>query len=207
MFIEDGRGSSIKAAVNPRHMLRTVAMNVSYAALNTLDHGTSWTFPFVDITPAGADDYFLYIRNENITDHIIARVNISSTEPGFVQVHVVSGTASGGTAVTPVQRNTGSTNDPELDVQSGTDITGLTNDGILDILPLTQGRSGGQAIAVAGLNYSFDPIVLARDSAIALLWTETSGTITGTVSIVRRELSLVETVDDDRLTRSLITDP
>lgn len=177
-MLEDGRGSGRKAEVSPLFQLITQAISVPVVAFDTI-LGFVWTIPFEDIDPAGADDYFLYLRNDGTPDLLVSRLTVSSTVAGRLEIHKVTGTPSGGTDIDPVNRNLGATRLPSATTESGTDITGLTNAGIIGFTELVADTENDN-------NLGAEPIVLPRNTAIALLWSETTGVLTGNLTLVQR---------------------
>ena len=188
MQIEDGRGSGRKAEVTSLFQLATRSVAIHAIAYNTLVNGATWTVPFDAIDPAGADDYFLYIRNDNSVDLVLGKLSVSSTVAGFIEVQKVTGTPAGGTDVVPVARNIGSLKQPNATIQTGTDITGLSSGGVLEFITLEANIGTGSTTNIATL--TDDPIVIPRDSAIAFLWTVSTGVLTGNVTLIERAITL-----------------
>lgn len=142
--------------------------------------GRVWSVPFKAIDPANANDYFLYIKNSGSDVIEITDFRLQSTVVGTVEVQVVSGTASGGSDITLVGRNLGLQLTPEnTTIQSGVDITGLTNDGIIFFIPI------GSVETLVPLKTSAG-IIISPGKAIALLWDKASGVLSGTVSLHER---------------------
>lgn len=181
MFIEDAL-SSIKARVNSVGQQLVQAITESRTAQNTLRDGLVWTLPFDAVDPTGADDYFAYMLNsESDFDLVITRIHVASTVAGTLEVQAVTGTASGGTAVTLEPRNLGSTKLPSGTFETGVDITGLTDAGHLEHVEL-------EANVMQTVSLFDDPIVVPDTFAVALLWTEATGVLTGGITIELRKL-------------------
>ncbi len=139
--------------------------------------GKVWSVPFKAIDPASTDDYFIYIKNDGNKIIEVTDFRLSSTVVGTVEVQVVSGTASGGSSLTPVGRNLGVQLVPTNTIlQSGSDITGLNNDGVLFFIPLEVVNKLVSLRTTAG-------ILITPGKSIALLWTAGTGAITGTISL------------------------
>lgn len=183
MIIQDGTGSKTSAKVNSDNSLKTTAIvepRDHYIAQKT---GRVWSVPFEAVDPTGADDYFLYIKNNNNDYNLnITDIRISSTVVGLAEVHAVSGDASGGTSITAVSRLVGSTLSPTATLEYGVDITGLSNDGILFFIDID---ATGKLIHLR----TTSNIILPPGNAIALLWSAGTGALTGTVSIVEEEIA------------------
>jgi hypothetical protein len=139
--------------------------------------GKVWSLPFKGVDPTGADDYFFYLKNDGTTNIRITDIRISSTVAGLAELQIVTGTASGGSAITPVGRNLGIPATLVATVESGADITGLTNGGILFFLPMDTANKE-QHLTTSSR------VIIPPGSAVALLWPESTGILTGVVSIV-----------------------
>jgi hypothetical protein len=140
--------------------------------------GKVWSIPFENIDPTGADDNFIYIKNTGSENNInVTDIRISSTVAGQAKVIAVTGTAAGGTDITPVSRKVGSGVAPTATIQSGSDITGLTDEGILFFLQL-------DTIDKEEHLRTTSNIIIQPNQAIAIQWEEATGILTGIVSIV-----------------------
>lgn len=129
MFQIMGALSRIVADVTKSHMLRT------YSVADTLQHheaimnSRTWTVA-ASVTPVGPSDYFLYIRNTSANyPLLITRIEVDTAAAETVEIHQVTGTQTGGTAVVPNNRTVSSDNQPQAIVESGTDILGLSKVG------------------------------------------------------------------------------
>jgi len=89
-----------------------------------------WTLRFTN-TPTGAGDNFFYLRNDGTKDIVITDIRISSSVVTQIFYNHVSGTPVGGTTVTPLNRNLGSSVTPSATIEQGVDITGLTDIGVV----------------------------------------------------------------------------
>ncbi len=180
--IEDGTGSGRSVAVNFENRILTAAIVTSeHHHINETD-GNAWSVSFENIDPTDADDYFFYFKNTSSdSSYIIPKIRLASSVGGQAEFHVVSGIAAGGNDDTPVNRNTGFPNTIEGIIQTGVDITGITNDGILAFMQLD--TADRQYV----LNIE-SHIVVAPSKAVALLWEEGYGVLTGTVTIYKEAL-------------------
>jgi len=182
MFVEGG-ASSKRAEVNSLNQLETMAMRVSRTAWMTLREGVTWTVPFDAVDPTGTDDYFLFIRNDGPTPLAITRISISTTVAGGLEVQAVTGDPSGGTAVTVVNRQVGNNKTPDTTIESGVNITNLTDAGVIEFAELL-------AATQHDLSLQDEPIVLVQNQEIALLWTAATGILSGNVTLeLMKELS------------------
>ena len=175
--IEDGTGLGFQTKVNSDNRLAIDAVQKSEEHFTNEDRGKVWTLPFENIDPADADDIFFYFKNTSSTVHYnLTSIRIASSVVGQVKLLVVSGTASGGTDITPVNRNLGSSNVVTASVQTGSDITGLTDDGTLGFIQLdTVDRQ-------FKLGFGSE-IIITPNKAIVLIWEPATGILTGTISI------------------------
>ena len=131
-MIEDGTGTGRKARVGSDFKLATSSeVRASLEVLN--EEGAVWSVPMDAIAPSGATK-FLYILNNGTSPLGIALIRISSSAAGVFRFLKVTGTAAGGTAVTPTPCKTDSTVPLPGGVQSGASITGLTDAGLLTAL-------------------------------------------------------------------------
>jgi len=90
----------------------------------------SWTLRFTN-TPTGAGDNFFYLKNDGLKDLSLTDIRISSSVVTEILYNHVSGTAVGGTTITPLNRTLGSSKSPDATIEQGVDITGLTDIGVI----------------------------------------------------------------------------
>jgi hypothetical protein len=128
--ISDGTGKGNLAKVDVINRLTVHSVSDDrYAALNT---GKAWSFDFDAVDPAGADDYFVYIKNTSATEtFLFTDLRVSSTVAGAVEVHKVTGTPTyvGETAMPQTSRNLASDNSAPMTANYDANITGLTSAG------------------------------------------------------------------------------
>lgn len=139
----------------------------------------AWALYFTN-TPTGANDNFFYIKNDGTKDLFIQDIRISSTVPTQIFYNHVSGTAVGGTAVVPTNRNLGSSITPIATIEQGVDITGLTNLGVIFF----------EECAVANTMYHLrvtSNIIIPQGQAMAFQRVEATGLINCVVSLVEAE--------------------
>lgn len=137
---------------------------------NSRDVGRTFTMSFDDLD-AAAGDYVAYLKNTDTNGRqlVIHKYKIASTIAGAAKVSFVTGTAAGGSTITPVNTNKGSSIAASATVLGNSAITGLTEDGVIEIvgLPAT-GIHSSQAD---------DVIRLGQNDAIAIEWDRGANTI------------------------------
>ena len=133
---------------------------------------------YFEVTPVGADDYFLYLKNNGNADISITDIRISSTVATNIFLDHVTGTPSyvTGTAAEITNRNLGSSSVPAIDVKYDTDITALTKVGVLLF----------QECPATDTLYHFrssSTIIIPQGQAIALRRVAATGLITCLISV------------------------
>ena len=126
LIIEDGVGTGKTVGVTEENRLKVSA--VSYSSEHEVNHHDGQAYSLgSSLTPTGAGDCFLYIKNDSDTDMIITEfmLNAASDETITFKIND-SGTPVGGTTITPVNRNAGSGNAADVTALNGVDITGLS---------------------------------------------------------------------------------
>ena len=136
-----------------------------------------WSLPFEDVDPTAADDYFFYLKNTGTVNLSVPDIRLSTTVAGAVQVKWVTGTAGGSlSTLTPVNRYLGSPNQPTATVNYSVDITGLTDAGELFRIDLP---TAGQLVKM----HTTGNILIPPGQAIALIWDQSTGVLSGSVSL------------------------
>jgi hypothetical protein len=182
MKIQDGTGTQNTARVTGDNRLSANSVSIPSEHFIARNTGKVWSITFKDIDPAGADDYFLYIKNNsNVNEYNISDILMTSTVAGQLEMQVVSGTATGGTTNTPVSRKVGSVATPDTTIETGVDITGLTNDGIMYLLTLSANTNKELLTA--------SQVVIQPGQAVALLWGESTGILSGTITLVEEPVN------------------
>lgn len=175
--IEDGTGGGSKAKVTQDNLLRVAARTKKQVRAVTEVEGKVWSINFEDVDPAGADDYFFYIKNTG-TEHLeVLDITMASTVAGRAQVRFVTGIAVGGSAIAPVSRNSLFSIIPTAITESGVDITGLTNAGTLFYMWFDTVNRGEKLAPDSSM-------LIEPGGALAILWEEASGILTGTITLV-----------------------
>ena len=164
------------ADVNKRKQLETNSETKGHDHVTNEETGKVWIIPFENVDPTGANDNFFYIKNTGVNNLEITDLRISSSVVGQLKVNKVSGVAVGGTAVTPISKNTGKSVTPVAIIETGVDITGLTVDGTWYFPQLDVVNREEHLITTSR-------IILAPNGAMALQWEPATGILTGTVTV------------------------
>jgi len=140
--------------------------------------GRVWSVYFT-VTPAGANDYFFYLKNTGTNDLFISDIRISSSVASTIFYEVVSGTPSyiTGTDITPTNRNLGSSQVPTATVKYDTDITGLTSGGVIFFEECT---TANQRYKIS----TSSNIIIPQGKAIAFKREAATGAIECVVSLI-----------------------
>lgn len=89
-----------------------------------------------DHQSAVAGEFSFYMKNTSTTDDlVIVSVGLNAAQNARIKLHTVTGTAAGGSVVTPRNTNAGSSRTADADARqgdSGDAITGLTSEGVID---------------------------------------------------------------------------
>jgi len=147
-------------------------MNVSSrsdnrAYYNSRDEKQSYSICF-EHKGAVASEHSLYIENTSSTKElVISAIGINAMENSKIKLWFVSGTAAGGSALTPSNLNKGSSNDADALVRvgnSGDAITGLTVISCVDFVGVQ--ANGHEEIRL------HDTVRLGQNDAIVLEYDE-----------------------------------
>ncbi|QDP62955.1 MAG: hypothetical protein Unbinned5081contig1002_60 [Prokaryotic dsDNA virus sp.] len=177
IHIEDGAGSGKLTKVDSNNRLEVKAINVSSDEDINKRTEKVWSIPFEDLNPAGDDDYVVYIQNTGDAVLQITDIRVSATAATQIELHAVSGAASGGANISAVSRTVGSAAVPTATIQSGTDITGLTNDGILFLIDIATANDTFQLKTSSRVR-------IPKGKAVALLVETGTANISGVISLV-----------------------
>ena len=131
------------------------------------------------VTPAGANDFFWYFRNDSTADIFLHKIRMASTVATEVTVEHVTGTAVFVTGTTPAvtSKKLGTASPITATNTFDTDITGLTSQGIIYF----------EQLAVANTRYTLDSgsnIIIPQGQAIALKRVAATGLIDCQVSLI-----------------------
>jgi hypothetical protein len=180
MIIKDGVGRGYTTAVTSENRVCTDSVVVLQEQHTNNTHAKSFSLPFDAIDPAGADDYFFYIKNTGTKNLHLTDIRLRSTVAGVVEVHGVTGTPTftAGTDVTPVNRTLGSANTVLGTFKTDTDTTGLTSSGILFYMKVDPALSGEDTHLKTTSH-----VIVPPGQSIALLWDTATGVLSGIISI------------------------
>ena len=176
MAIIQDPSTGFTAAVDSENRLRTFSVAQSedkYTNLEGLYHSIYFT-----VTPAGADDYFYYLKNTGVKDISITDIRISSSVATNVFLDHVSGTPSyiTGGDTTDTNRNLGSSSVLSTISKFDTDITGMTK----------LGEVVFQECPVVDTLYHFrtsSTVIIPQGQAVALRRVASTGLMTVLVSV------------------------
>lgn len=152
----------------------------TFEAHQNHQYGTTWSLPFFDINPVGANDKFFYIENTGTKDIAISDIRVScATTTGRMYIKEVSGTPTftAGADITPVGRNLDVSPTLSATVKTDTDTTGLTDEGTLFFMELD---TVDELFSLMTNSY----IIINQGKAVAFEWAPATGTISGIVSVI-----------------------
>lgn len=176
-LITDGKGRGFVAGVDGKNRLDVHAQDDDRTEV--VETGKAWSISFDNTTPAGNDDYFLYMKNTGSETYIVTDFIYSATADTTIEVRKVTGTptfAGSEVPITPVSLNLGSAVVPTGTYSSDSDITGLVNGGVLFYLEAEAGVSQAQPF--------HGGILMPPGTALALLSDVGAGpVIKGTVNM------------------------
>lgn len=132
MIIEDGAGQGKSAGVSDENRLLVEAITSS-TEHNANHHAKTAYNLLFSVTPTGLADCFLYFKNESETDLVIEGMKLWLAANEYIDLKLGDvGDPIGGTAITPVNLNSGSANSAEGTFEHGVDITGLSGGTTID---------------------------------------------------------------------------
>jgi archaellum component FlaG (FlaF/FlaG flagellin family) len=171
-IIKDGSGTGKTLRINTENRASTDSVTRTIGQHINEIYQKHFVAHFEAIDPTGADDYFFYMKNTGTKNIHITKMRFLSTVAGTVEVRHVSGTASSGTAVTPVNLFLGNSNAPTATIETDPDFTGLTNEGTIEGIRLdTVNKDFTEEVP--------EHIIIPPGQAVALLWDAATGAITG----------------------------
>lgn len=159
--IEDGKGRGNIAAVNSRQRLLTIGNINTGSHYASLEDGRCFNVVSED-DDAAAGDFILYIKNDSTERLLIVDVVRVQAENAVTwKVWQVTGTATGGTTLTPKNMNLGSGISAVGTFLGNSAVGGLSTDGEM-IAP-------ARTPANTSLNIPFDDtLILGTNDAIAI---------------------------------------
>jgi len=124
--IRDGKGRGYLAEVTTENRMKTASVTRSKEHDANLVYGSCYNM-LVDLTPTGAGDCFMYIKNTGTKNIVIEGFGIYAASAEKIKGMLNdSGTPVGGTDFVPVALNTASGKAAVGIFQTGVDITGLS---------------------------------------------------------------------------------
>ena len=161
MKIQDGKGKNGDASVSAAQRLNVSAKTRDRIYYVSRDDEQAFNAVMPTFS-AAAGEYVYYIKNTSSTKNMFLHsIEYHSVENVHWKVHQVTGTAAGGTAISPANLNLGSGRTAEATVMGGAaTITGLTI--------VTQiGTHRTSAYGEASMNWG-GGLILAPNTAIAI---------------------------------------
>lgn len=139
--IEGATGNGYGAAVTSENRLKVSAS--TFTLEHEVNHHDGQAYSFgLSLTPTGAGDCFLYIKNNSETDMVISEFMLNAASDETITFKLGdAGTPIDGDTGTPVNRNAGSGNQAAVTALTGVDITGLSGGGAVMGVFLKGGES------------------------------------------------------------------
>jgi len=160
MRIEDGGGKNGFSTVSNNQRLDVSSRSASREYYESRDEGQVYSVISVDAT-AVANEETMYLQNTStVKDMIIDQIIISTDTNSLWRIKFVTGTAAGGSALTPVNLNKASSNAALAIVRGDGAVTGLTDDG--DISLVRVGANSHDELTFS------EALRLGQDDAIAV---------------------------------------
>ena len=137
------------------------------------DTGQSYTVTSIDAS-AAAGTYIIYFQNTSSTlSFFVDKIIVGGVETALWKLWFVTGTAAGGSPLTPTNLNKRSSHAAAATSRGDDSITGLTTDGL--ILAIRTGANGHD-------DQRIDDIILGQNHAIAIEYnTGTTGIAEATI--------------------------
>lgn len=175
-YINDENGS-FQEAHGSSNRLNVSARSDTRAYYNSRDVGSTYSLTF-DHQTAAAGEFSVYWKNDSTSKElVIDTLEFNAAQNSRIKVHFVTGTATGGSAITPVNLNKSSSKDADATCRQGAAadaVAGITSDGVIEFSSVA--ASGH---AVVDLK---DRVRLGQGDAIAIEMDEgTSGDFWGTI--------------------------
>jgi len=126
MIITGGTGNGFAVGVTEENQLEVCAVTRTIDLYCNQADGSTYSL-LISKTPTGAGDCFCYIKNNDERDMILSSIKFyTATNEIFTIKLGDTGTPSGGSAATPINRKAGCGNVADLTCETGVDITGLS---------------------------------------------------------------------------------
>lgn len=177
----DGDGGVNNVQVDNKKRMATLSTSETQDAVINRESGKVWSLSFEDISPTGANDYVIYVRNDGDKVLHISDIRVTAdTAATQLKVLAVSGVPVGGTAIAPISRTIGSAATATATTQTGADITGLNDDGVLFFM---QCDTVGEEQHLS----TTSRIRIPKGRAVALQVETATASLTGVISLVEEE--------------------
>ena len=136
--IKDGKGTGYLAEVDNRHRLNTRAVTETENKFVNAEDEESFLY-YSDITPTGAGDIFLYLKNTDSKDLIVNWYRVwSGTTAEAIDIYVgMTGTPTNTTAIVPHNMNVTSANTATGLFYESVDMGGLSGGTLMDRIRLS----------------------------------------------------------------------
>ncbi len=174
MLIEDGRGTGNKARVDDSNRLRIYGV-MELEELYANEEDLECYSIILDQNPTGVNDCILYIKNTDSKDmHLVDFVAFAdgATEIYF-QINN-TGTATGATTVTPVNRNSGANLAATGTFQKGADLQ-LTAGSEVDRITLESSK--------VSFHHEWSSHIILPENGTFTVWTSADVTVNATMTM------------------------
>lgn len=173
VIILGGTGNNLPVGVSSDNRLNTSARSNKRIYYISRDDGNAFSINSLDTT--ANTEFMLYFKNDSTTlKFFVEHVHISAVETVLWKLHQVTGTAAGGSVVTPVNLNLSSGVAASATARGTGAITGLTSSSVIDSVR-TEATGAGEFSVEEGL-------ILGQDDAIAVEYdTGTTGLCEATI--------------------------
>jgi len=167
-MIRGGTGAGYMAGVTNEHQLLIRGVTESAERYEN-EEGRAYHLLF-DVTPTGAGDCFLYLKNASDKDIVVEgfTYSVASAEKILIKVRD-TGTPAGGATATPVNCNAGKISDADGTFQTGNDITGLSGGLTVDKLWCTSTET---------VNYNFEQDIFVPKNMVFTMYA-----VTGAINV------------------------
>jgi len=158
--IEDGAGKGFSAKVTNDNRLQSESKSSSRDFFISRDDGQAFHLVSEDAT-AVANEETIYLQNTSTSkslfiDHIILATDTANK----FRLKFVTGTAAGGSALTPINMNKTSSNAADATARGDGSVTSLTDDGDIEIIRVGADDSGEMEFS--------DVLILGQNDAVAV---------------------------------------
>ena len=168
MKIEGGTGNGYLAKVSKENKLEVSSVTASVEHHTNHKHGTAFNMLF-SATPTGAGDCFLYVKNTSEEDMCIEGFTLHLVASEYIEFKLGdSGTATGGSTVTPANLNSSSGNIATGTFENGNDITGLSGGTTVDRIY--------HATSAGSTSYNFEQDIILPKNGVFTMYCETGTT-------------------------------